>query len=149
MDAIWATILSALGAFAAAVAYLCERKPRVATRVCEYISTIAVPIGLVSAGGLSSSVIAKATVGALAAGMYAEDFAITDGDPGTDGKQIGRYIVNRIASSVDPIIMLNLRIVIAALLTYVICRAAMHFARVVLDDGNAISSGEPKGDADD
>lgn len=100
-----------------------------------YISSIAVPIGLVSGGGLTSSIIAKTAVGVLAAGMYAEDFAITDGDPGTDGKEIGRYIVNRIASSVDPIIMINLRVVIAALLIYVICRAAVHFARVVLDDG--------------
>ena len=135
MDAIWAAILGTLGAFATGVAYLCERKPRVATRVCEYLSSIAIPIGLVSGGGLTSSVIAKAAVGALAAGMYAEDFAITDGDPGTDEKEIGRYIVSRIASSVDPIIMINLRIVIAALLTYVICRAAVHFAQVVLDDG--------------
>lgn len=135
MDAIWATILGTLGAFATGIAYLCERKPRVATRVCEYLSSIAVPIGLVSGGGLTSSIIAKAAVGALAAGMYAEDFAITDGDPRTDGKEIGRYIVNRIASSVDPIIMINLRVVMAALLTYVICRAAVHFARVVLDDG--------------
>lgn len=135
MDAIWAAILGTLGAFATGVAYLCERKPRVASRVCEYISSISVPIGLVSGGGLTSSIIAKAAVGALAAGMYAEDFAITDGDPGTDGKEIGRYIVNRIASSVDPIIMINLRVVIAALLTYIICRAAVHFARVVIDDG--------------
>jgi hypothetical protein len=135
MDAIWATILGTLGAFATGIAYLCERKPRVATRVCEYLSSIAVLIGLVSGGGLTSSIIAKAAVGALAAGMYAEDFAITDDDPGTDGKEIGRYIVSRIASSVDPIIMINLRVVIVAFLTYVICRAAVHFARVVLDDG--------------
>lgn len=135
MDAIWATILGTLGALASGLAYLCERKPRVAIRICEYLSSIAVPIGLVSGGGLASSIIAKAAVGALAAGMYAEDFAITDGSPATDEKEIGRYIVNRIASSVDPIIMLNLRFVIAALLIYVICRAAVHFARLVLDDG--------------
>lgn len=135
MDAIWAAILGTLGAFATGIAYLCERKPKVATRVSEYISTIVVPIGLVSGGGLTSSIIAKAAVGALAAGMYAEDFAITDGDPGTNGKEIGRYIVYKIASSIDPIIMVNLRIVIAALLTYVICRAAIHFAQVVHDDG--------------
>ncbi|GEK46857.1 hypothetical protein HPA02_11400 [Bisbaumannia pacifica] len=135
MDAIWAAILGTLGAFATGVAYLCERRPRVAMRVCEYLTTIAVTIGLVSGGGLTSSIIAKAAVGALAAGMYAEDFAITDGDPGTDSNEIGRYVVSRIASSVDPIIMINLRVVIAALLTYVICRAAVHFSQVVLDDG--------------
>lgn len=148
MDAIWATIFSTLGAFAAAIAYLCERRPLVATRVCEYLSAIAVPIGLVSGGGLSSSIVAKAAVGALAAGMYAEDFAITDGDPGTNGKEIGRYIVNRIASSVDPIIMINLRIAAAAFLAYVICRAAVHFARVVLDDGNRIAESNPNGKAE-
>lgn len=134
MDAIWTTILGALGAFAAGIVSLCERKPRVATHVCEYLTSIAIPIGLVFGGGLTSSIIAKAAVGALAAGMYAEDFAITDGSPVTDDKEAGRYIVNRIASSVDPIIMINLQVVIAALFTYVICRAAVHFARAVLDD---------------
>lgn len=137
MDAIWGAIFSTLGTFATGVAYLCERKPKVATRVCEYVSSIAIPIGLVSGGGLTSSIIAKAAVGALAAGMYAEDFAITDGDPGADGKEIGRYIVSQIASSVDPIILINLRVVIAALLTYVICRAALNFARIVLEDGKS------------
>jgi hypothetical protein len=73
-------------------------------------------------------------VGALAAGMYAEDFAITDGAPGTDSNEAGRYIVSRIASSVDPIIMINLHIVLAALLTYIVCRVAVHFAQAVLDD---------------
>ena len=133
MDMTW-ILAGALGAFASFVAALCVSRPQVARHVCEYISTIAAPVGLIFGGGLASSIVAKMAVGALAAGMYAEDYAITDGAPGTDSNETGRHIVYQIASSVDPIIMINLYFVIAALLIYIICHAAKHFAQVVLDD---------------
>jgi hypothetical protein len=93
-------------------------------------------------GLVVGALLAKNAVGHLAAGMYAGDFAITDGAPSTDDREGGRYIIWRIASAVDPYLLVFTQIAVFALLLVVISHGAIKLAQLVLSDNEAANAGD-------
>lgn len=121
-------------AVASGLAYLCQTRPRVAVGVTDFFGAMFGAFAVFGFGGLAAAIWAKRAVGNLAAGMYAGDYAITDGQPSTDEIGGGRYIIWRIASAVDPTLDLCLWVSATCAIGYVLMLLAGRFAKMVMRD---------------